>query len=72
MLLFEQGVLTQQQDRAVSSNANGDLWLRLWPDFILLRAGIFDYGSTLEVMKSFAESDLSLTITLIDVRPHKT
>jgi hypothetical protein len=71
-LLFEQGVLTHDQDRAFSSNENGDLWLRLWPDFTLLESGTFDYGSTLEGMKSLAESDPSLTITVIDVRPQTT
>lgn len=71
-LLFEQGVFTHERERAVSPNANDDLWLRLWPDFTLMEAGAFDYSSTLEVMKSLAENAPSLTTTVVDVRPQTT
>jgi DNA gyrase/topoisomerase IV subunit B len=67
-LLFEQGVLQAEESHGIAPGEECDMWLRLWPDFTILDAGVFDYEQAQEVLRSFSHTAPTLSLIVTDAR----
>ncbi len=68
-LIFERGILRSDNSHNIPPEEGCEIWLRLWPDFTILEASVFDSQQTSALMQPFAESHPTVTITVIDARP---
>jgi DNA gyrase/topoisomerase IV subunit B len=65
---FEQGLLRDEDLRTAATEVGVDIRLTFWPDFTILERGSFALSRTLELARSFADSDPSVTVEVVSTQ----